>query len=177
MERELFKKRYQEASEIRDFLFKERIQQSYKQFDTEIKLVVCMEELAELLQVLSKYYRQKADRLNLIEELSDSLFCGEILRQHYSISEDEIEKVFQSARRSVVPAQQLQDSEKESCIALYMKEVSEIVNDFSECFVEKFSKEQMVCVVGSLLVCIDSLCQFYGITEGELNKAFNAKAK
>lgn len=177
MERELFKKQYQEASEIRDPLFKEKIRQSYEQFDTKIKLVVCIEELAEVLQVLSKYYRQKADRLNLIEELCDSLFCGEILRQHYSISEDELEKVFQSARRFVVPAQQLQDSEKESCISLYMKEVSEIVNDFSECFVEEFSEEQMVFVLGSLLVCIDSLCQFYGITEGELNKAFNVKVK
>ena len=58
-----------------------------------------------------------------------------------------------------------------------MKEVSEIVNDFSECFVEEFSEEQMVFVLGSLLVCIDSLCQFYGITEGELNKAFNVKVK
>ena len=66
---------------------------------------MCIEELAELLQALSKYYRQSSDRLNLIQQLGDSLLCTEILRQHYSISEEEIEKESQSARHSVVLAQ------------------------------------------------------------------------
>ncbi len=107
--------------------------------------------------------------------MCDSLVCIEILRQHYSISEEKIEKAFQSAKRSVVPAQQLQNSEKS--LVLHIREVSEIVNDLSEHFIEEFSKEQMVFVRSSLLVCIDSLCQFYDIIDGELNKAFNTKVK
>ena len=56
-----------------------------------------------------------------------------------------------------------------------MREVSKIVHVLSECFVEEISREQMVCVLSSLLVCIDSLRQFYGITESELNKDLNVK--
>lgn len=100
MERELFRKKYYEASIARDPLFVQKVQQSNEQFGKETKLVVCMEELAELFQVLSKHYRNKPERLHLIEELGDQLICVESIRQFYDITEVELTQAFQCANSS-----------------------------------------------------------------------------
>ena len=51
-----------------------------------------MEECAELTQAISKFYRDKPDRINLIEEMGDILICIESLKQLYGITDGEINK-------------------------------------------------------------------------------------
>lgn len=46
-----------------------------------MQLVVCMEELSELTQAISKEIRGKDDRNNLVEEMADVLICLEILKK------------------------------------------------------------------------------------------------
>ena len=46
--------------------------------------------MKELSQAISKYYRNKPDRLNLIEEIGDMVICIESLKQLYSIEDEEI---------------------------------------------------------------------------------------
>ncbi len=173
MEKELFKKKYQEASTIRDPLFKEKIKQSNEKLGKETKLVVCMEELSELFQVLSKYYRQKGEFLNLIEELGDQLICVESMRQFYGIEEEELDKAFQCAKHFV--SEQKQDSDTSDNLLAFMKEVIEILHIFSRCYTEWIGRSQMLSTLCSLLICVDNLCQYYGISEGELNKDINVK--
>ena len=157
----------------RDPLFIQKVQQSNEQLGKESKLVVCMEELAELLQVLSKFYRDKGDRLNLIEELGDLLICVEAMRQFYGIPEEELKEKFICAR-AFVAERKTQDSTKGSIFS-FMKEVIEITHIFSKVFTEDFSQPQMLSTLCSLLICVDNVCQFYSITEGELNKDINVK--
>lgn len=173
MEKELFKKKYQEASTIRDPLFKKKVQESNEKFGKEIKLVMCMEELSELFQALSKHYRQKGDLLNLIEELGDQLICVESMRQFYDISEEELDKAFQCAKHFV--SEQKQASGKDDNLLTFMKEVIDISHIFSKCCTEWIGRSQMLSTLCSLLICIDNLCQYYGISEDELNKGINVK--
>lgn len=174
MEKELFRKKYYEASTIRDPLFVQKVQKSNEQLGKETKLVVCMEELAELLQVLSKHYRNKPDRLHLIEELGDLLICVEAMRQFYSIPEEELNKAFQSAKH-FVSEQKVQGVSTDKKLPRYIKEVIELLHIFSKVFTEDLSKSQMLSTLCSLLICVDSLCQFYGIAEEELNRDINVK--
>lgn len=157
MERKVFEEKYNAASVVRDPLFKEKVQESTERLGKESKMVVCMEDLAELLQALSKSFRNKGDRLNLVEELGDQLICVESMRQIYDISEDELNRVFSSARE-FVSEKKTQDSGGNNVI-FYMKEVIEITHILSKYFEEDFSQPQMLSLLCSILVCIDGLCK------------------
>ena len=56
-----------------------------------------------------------------------------------------------------------------------MKEVIEIAHIFSKCCTEDMHKSQILSTLCSLLVCVDGLCQLYGIAEEELNRDINVK--
>lgn len=52
--------------------------------------IICMEELAELQQEISKQLRNKGDRYGLLEELADVYICLEMLKKMFNYSSDEI---------------------------------------------------------------------------------------
>lgn len=157
-------------------MFIQKVQQSNEQFEKKTKLVVCMEELAELFQVLSKHYRNKPERLHLIEELGDQLICVESIRQFYDITEVELTQAFQCAKQ-FVSEQRAQEVDTHTKLLRYMKEVIEIAHIFSKCCTEDMYKSQMLSTLCSLLVCVDGLYQLYGIAEEELNRDINVKIK
>ena len=53
--------------------------------------MVCMEELSELTQAISKEIRGKDNRSNLVEEMADVLICIEILKQVFEITDEDID--------------------------------------------------------------------------------------
>lgn len=55
-------------------------------------LVIAMEELAELTQEVSKAYRGKLDRMNLLQEMGDVMIAIESLQQIFDISKDELDR-------------------------------------------------------------------------------------
>ena len=52
--------------------------------------IICMEELAELQQEISKQLRNKGDTYGLLEELADVYICLEMLKKMFNYSSDEI---------------------------------------------------------------------------------------
>ena len=54
-------------------------------------LVVSMEECSELIQAISKLYRNKPDLKNLTEEVADVLICIQYIMKGTGISESDIQ--------------------------------------------------------------------------------------
>ena len=69
---------------------KDIIADSIQYFGKEMQSIVCMEELCELSQAISKELRGKSDKNHLTEEMADVMICLEILKQIYNVSDDEI---------------------------------------------------------------------------------------
>lgn len=55
-----------------------------------LQLIICMEELSELTQAISKEMRGKGNRINTIEEVADVLICIEIIKQVFGITNKDI---------------------------------------------------------------------------------------
>lgn len=53
--------------------------------------VVCMEELAELCQQISKQLRGKGDKNHLTEEMADVYICLDMLKKMYNIDPEQLE--------------------------------------------------------------------------------------
>lgn len=67
------------------------IKKSIEFYGTEIQSTVCMEECSELVQAISKELRGKSDTNHLAEEMADVLICITMLKQMYSISDEDIQ--------------------------------------------------------------------------------------
>ena len=61
------------------------ISESLDRCPKRIKIVVCMEELAELTQELSKQIRNEGDYYGLLEEIADVYICLSMIRILYGI--------------------------------------------------------------------------------------------
>ena len=70
----------------------EIVSNSLDTYGNGIQLVVCMEELSELSQAISKEIRGVGDRSNLVEEMADVIICLEILKQIFAVTNVEIEE-------------------------------------------------------------------------------------
>ena len=68
------------------------VSKSIKHYGEGMQSVVCMEELAELSQAISKEIRGIGDRSNLVEEMADVIICLEILKQIFAITNVELEE-------------------------------------------------------------------------------------
>ena len=71
---------------------KEIVSRSLDTYGNGMQLVVCMEELSELSQAISKEIRGIGDRSNLVEEMADVIICLEILKQIFAVTNVEIEE-------------------------------------------------------------------------------------
>lgn len=69
---------------------REVINNAIEKHGKDIQTTVCMEECAELIQVISKMKRGQRKEENLIEEMADVLVCIDMLKEIYSISEEEL---------------------------------------------------------------------------------------
>ena len=69
---------------------KDIIKASIENYGEELQTTVCMEELAELIQAISKEKRGKSDKLHLSEEIADVLICIEILKEVYGVDDNTI---------------------------------------------------------------------------------------
>ena len=68
------------------------VPKSIKHYGEGMQSVVCMEELSELSQAISKEIRGIGDRSNLVEEMADVIICLEILKQIFAVTNVEIEE-------------------------------------------------------------------------------------
>ena len=68
------------------------ISDSINHYGVNLQTTVCMEELAELIQAISKEKRGKSDKNHLAEEMADVLICIEILEQVYSVTDAELQE-------------------------------------------------------------------------------------
>ena len=73
-------------------MFKNVMKKSIALHGKAIKEVICMEEMAELTQQLSKDIRGKLDRDHLVEDFSDVVICMEMLKIIHNISDEEISR-------------------------------------------------------------------------------------
>lgn len=94
MNRHDFKTKYKEASEEVDrkrlrMLIKRNIASQDKENRL---LIIAMEELAELIQQLSKVLRNRTDRQCLIEEIADTLLMLESVKKICNVKTEEINK-------------------------------------------------------------------------------------
>lgn len=69
----------------------ETIAESVDMYGKTLQSIVCMEELSELSQAISKMLRGKDNRENLCEEIADVLICIEMLMDMYAIQEYKIQ--------------------------------------------------------------------------------------
>lgn len=72
---------------------KEIVSRSLEAYGNGMQLVVCMEELSELTQAISKEIRGKDNRNNIIEGMADVLICIEILKQVFEITDEDIDSL------------------------------------------------------------------------------------
>ena len=167
VERAVFEEKYRAASTVRNPLF-DQVVKEYSKFDKEINFVICVEELAELLQVISKFYRQKGDRLNLIEELGDSVICIETMKQIFDITQEELDA--ESIKR-----QQIQDCTKKESSVLYVTEVADVMHEISLWCVKTPERYEALQTLSKMSDCIKGIHRFFSITEEEINKEINVK--
>lgn len=71
---------------------KELIKETINKYGN-LQLIVCMEELAELTQAISKELRGKHNQEHLLEEVSDVYLMLENLKLIYNLTDEDIEKV------------------------------------------------------------------------------------
>ena len=60
-------------------------------YGIEKQSVVCMEELAELAQQISKQLRGKGDKNHLTEEMADVYICLDMLMKMYNVDTEQLE--------------------------------------------------------------------------------------
>ena len=68
------------------------VSKSIKHYGEGMQSVVCMEELSELSQAISKEIRGIGDRSNLVEEMADVTICLKILKQIFAVTNVELEE-------------------------------------------------------------------------------------
>ncbi len=56
-----------------------------------VQSVVCMEELAELTQQISKFIRGKGDKTHLTEEIADVYICLDMLQKMYNVDTEQLQ--------------------------------------------------------------------------------------
>ena len=91
MDREEFKKKMRSNDTAASKLeVKKVIGDILKSETPDTNCVICMEELAELQQEISKQLRNKGDSYGLLEELADVYICLEMLKKMFSYTDNEI---------------------------------------------------------------------------------------
>ena len=62
--------------------------QAILKYGIRLQSTVCMEELAELTQQISKPLRGKGDKAHLVEEIADVYICLDMLRKMYGVDSE-----------------------------------------------------------------------------------------
>lgn len=68
------------------------ISESVKRQSCDIKCAIVMEELAELIQQVSKQLRNTGDSYDLVEEMADVYICLEFLKLIFDVDPDMLQK-------------------------------------------------------------------------------------
>ena len=71
---------------------KKIIQESIKSESSQKKSIIIMEELAELIQQISKQLRMEGDYFQLLEEIADVHICLDMLSLIYFIKNESVER-------------------------------------------------------------------------------------
>lgn len=77
------------------------IDRSIETFGETVQLVVCMEEMAELTQAISKYIRGKRNRSNEVEEIADVFICLGIVMEALHITIDEVDEIVKKKQERI----------------------------------------------------------------------------
>lgn len=66
------------------------IAEAEKKYGCDMQLIVAMEELAELIQAVSKYKRSGVITANITEEIADVLICIEYIMDACEVSDSDV---------------------------------------------------------------------------------------
>ena len=72
---------------------KKLIEQAYRQIGKEKYLVICMEEMGELIDVVAKNIAGKVDYIHTLEEITDVYYSMDIIKVVMGIPESKIDKL------------------------------------------------------------------------------------
>ena len=72
---------------------KKLIEQAYRQIGKEKYLVICMEEMGELIDVVAKNITGKVDYIHTLEEITDVYYSMDIIKVVMGIPESKIDKL------------------------------------------------------------------------------------
>ena len=61
--------------------------------NSNLQIIVAIEELGELQKELCKHLRNKGNKNNLVEEFTDVIIVMEQIKLHFNIKDDDIEKI------------------------------------------------------------------------------------
>lgn len=64
---------------------------TFRKWGLKHQMVVAMEELSELMQAISKAYRNKTNQANLIEEMADVLICVQTMAYAFGITNEQLQ--------------------------------------------------------------------------------------
>ena len=92
MNRELFKQQFDAISEANHAEIARLLRRNLALDDPEVKEDIAKEEAAELIIEISKFTRNKGNRIGLLEEMADVYICLWNLRRIHNISNDELER-------------------------------------------------------------------------------------
>lgn len=80
-----------------EMIDKDIIRETIEIFGIKNQTIVCAEELAELIQAITKIMRKDGSesiaRYNLLEEMADTVICIEQLKEIYEIQEDDLKEM------------------------------------------------------------------------------------
>lgn len=92
MNRELFKQQFDAIQEVSHVEIARLLRRNLELDDPEVKEDIAKEEAAELIIEISKFTRNKGNRIGLLEEMADVYICLWNLRRIHNISNDELER-------------------------------------------------------------------------------------
>lgn len=92
MNRELFKQQFDAIPEANHAEIAHLLRRNLALDDPEVKEDIAKEEAAELIIEISKFTRNKGNRIGLLEEMADVYICLWNLRRIHNISNDELER-------------------------------------------------------------------------------------
>lgn len=128
-------------------------------------LVICMEEISELIDVISENVTKKKDYIHTTEELVDVMICVNIIKSIYDIKNCKLDKVNKDRK-----------IKKKNVVFTSIKVLAKSQQILSKCIRGRSSADgKIVDVVNSLNVTLYDLKKLFKIKEKDIDKMMYIK--
>lgn len=139
---------------------KELIEQALKIMGDTKYLVICMEEISELIEVISDNINNKIDYIHTAEEIVDVKICIEIMKQIFYISDSKLEKVNKKKLKK-----------NKSVVFTSLTTLSKAQQNISKCIRNKNgSDDKIISTLNNLNETVCQLILLFKIKEKDLSK-------